>query len=569
MGSLLTGPATTLSPIPSGSTTTITTTGTGAGAAADSATSTGSGSTEEPTHRVSTSVPSVGAREASLSTVDIGLSVTTPAYDASRPATPSAGATTPKPAPAIGVATLACFVDRRTHGDNILQVAAAAGAADVVALFLDADPSLAALVSKPGGNTLLHYAALGHAQVADIFKAVRTHLLHDPDLLPLEDEVLHAGDGVKGIDPGSRVGSAVSIPGLGDGSGAPHQRAQSAPVRASSDGSATPPLLPAVPQASIKMTGLQYLQSLLTAQALAVEHACATASHITSSSSGFSALRKLMGGKGGGGNGHADSKDKDGIIHLGHRHSSGNLLEGDLKSTFMYSFAGHCATSPTPSAPGSPASDRPFGFSTSHGGSGTNLSSLTMEAGRADTEAGAVGLSLGGDDHPPRSSSVVLVGSTALPPPPAPLASSASLHHSTSFTGSTTSFSTLPGVLDLSILRSRAPPTNASPLLGINLIIPIVLLTDLHHRFPPRSVQATVEALLRRGTSVTKPNTFGKTPLDIAAKHVGQINPEETCAALSMGNILVEGGFWDRIVHAPHANWEEVLQALTPTPPGI
>ena len=51
------------------------------------------------------------------------------------------------------------------------QIAAAAGSADVVALFLHADPTLAQLVKAATGNTLLHYAALGPPHVADVYKS--------------------------------------------------------------------------------------------------------------------------------------------------------------------------------------------------------------------------------------------------------------------------------------------------------------------------------------------------------------------------------------------------------------
>jgi len=51
------------------------------------------------------------------------------------------------------------------------QIAAAAGAAEVVALFVTSDATLAGLTKSTTGNTLLHYAALGPPHVADIYKA--------------------------------------------------------------------------------------------------------------------------------------------------------------------------------------------------------------------------------------------------------------------------------------------------------------------------------------------------------------------------------------------------------------
>ena len=60
----------------------------------------------------------------------------------------------------------------RPHANltRIPQIAAAAGSADVVALFLAADPGLSSITKAATGNTLLHYAALGPPHVADIFK---------------------------------------------------------------------------------------------------------------------------------------------------------------------------------------------------------------------------------------------------------------------------------------------------------------------------------------------------------------------------------------------------------------
>ena len=52
-----------------------------------------------------------------------------------------------------------------------LQIAACAGSADVVALFLASDSSLATIVKGSTGNTLLHYAALGPPHVADVYKS--------------------------------------------------------------------------------------------------------------------------------------------------------------------------------------------------------------------------------------------------------------------------------------------------------------------------------------------------------------------------------------------------------------
>ncbi len=67
--------------------------------------------------------------------------------------------------------SLAAYVDKRVHGDDVLQIAAAAGAADVVRLFLDGDASLVHLTKASTGNSLLHYASLGPPNVADIYKA--------------------------------------------------------------------------------------------------------------------------------------------------------------------------------------------------------------------------------------------------------------------------------------------------------------------------------------------------------------------------------------------------------------
>lgn len=62
----------------------------------------------------------------------------------SRPCSPSpstragrSGSASVSPATTISVRSLASYVDKRVHGDDVLQIAAAAGSADVVRLFLD------------------------------------------------------------------------------------------------------------------------------------------------------------------------------------------------------------------------------------------------------------------------------------------------------------------------------------------------------------------------------------------------------------------------------------------------
>ena len=61
-----------------------------------------------------------------------------------------------------------------------------------------ADPSLLGLLRPSTGNTLLHYAVLGPPHVAEVYKAIRAHLLHNPELLQASEEgrgVARRGEG--------------------------------------------------------------------------------------------------------------------------------------------------------------------------------------------------------------------------------------------------------------------------------------------------------------------------------------------------------------------------------------
>jgi len=73
------------------------------------------------------------------------------------------------------------------HGFNLVQLAAMAGSADVLELFLDAlTPKGVGILRhfKTRHGNLLHYGVTGRKAFADVFNAVRMHLLHDPTLAP-------------------------------------------------------------------------------------------------------------------------------------------------------------------------------------------------------------------------------------------------------------------------------------------------------------------------------------------------------------------------------------------------
>ena len=72
-----------------------------------------------------------------------------------------------------------------------MQIAAAAGSADVVALFLHSDPSLASLMKAATGNSLLHYAALGPPHVAEVYKAGEVAVVEIPEYESCEYQCLH------------------------------------------------------------------------------------------------------------------------------------------------------------------------------------------------------------------------------------------------------------------------------------------------------------------------------------------------------------------------------------------
>jgi len=74
------------------------------------------------------------------------------------------------------------------HGDNIMQVAAYSGSADLVELFLDIQPSENKRKNAEANN-LLHYAVKGPMEMAETIVGVRTYLLHHPDLRLEIDEM--------------------------------------------------------------------------------------------------------------------------------------------------------------------------------------------------------------------------------------------------------------------------------------------------------------------------------------------------------------------------------------------
>jgi hypothetical protein len=80
-----------------------------------------------------------------------------------------------------GLKEIMCAMDK--HGETILHLAAAAGSKDVLELFLTLRPKQASVKCGPKMNTLMHMTALGPAHVAEYYKAVRQHVLHNPDLL--------------------------------------------------------------------------------------------------------------------------------------------------------------------------------------------------------------------------------------------------------------------------------------------------------------------------------------------------------------------------------------------------
>jgi hypothetical protein len=199
---------------------------------------------------------------------------------------------------------------------------------------LPPDPSLATVVKAGKGNTLLHYAALGPPNVADLYKtgrwmlvegtgckgscaalaarlhplcptpsciylrplpAVRTHLLHNPELFQLRQSG-SSNSGGSGT-PSHRSGSSSS--GFVDSATgtespkvpAPLQAAAS--IRGGAGGAATPmagtaatPVVLAPPGAALarqtsttgrSMSGLEYLKSLVRLQVWAAAgKGCAT-----------------------------------------------------------------------------------------------------------------------------------------------------------------------------------------------------------------------------------------------------------------------------------------------------
>lgn len=69
------------------------------------------------------------------------------------------------------------------HGRCVERAAAVAPICMPHTTLFGADPSLLGLLRPSTGNSLLHYAVLGPPHVAEVYKAIRAHLLHNPELL--------------------------------------------------------------------------------------------------------------------------------------------------------------------------------------------------------------------------------------------------------------------------------------------------------------------------------------------------------------------------------------------------
>lgn len=111
-----------------------------------------------------------------LGSHNLGLSM-----DAATPALESNHITSPTSSSGPGLKEIMCAMDK--HGETILHLAAAAGSKDVLELFLTLRPKQASVKCGSKMNSLMHMTALGPAHVAEYYKAVRQHVLHNPDLL--------------------------------------------------------------------------------------------------------------------------------------------------------------------------------------------------------------------------------------------------------------------------------------------------------------------------------------------------------------------------------------------------
>lgn len=88
------------------------------------------------------------------------------------------------------------------------------------------------------------------------------------------------------------------------------------------------------------------------------------------------------------------------------------------------------------------------------------------------------------------------------------------------------------------------------------------MLKDPASRFPNRSVEGTIDVLLRAGASKTAKNLYGKRPLDIASSLAKQIHPEACVSAVSTGSLIVESTLWERLLHPLTADWDAVAEKL-------
>lgn len=100
--------------------------------------------------------------------------------------------------------------DKLMHGDDVIEIACAAGSASVVELLCLADPALVHHAKGDSGNTLLHFAVIGPRHVASVQESIRLHLHRDTELTQLVAQWIPGYHGAHGMG-GSNHGSSANL----------------------------------------------------------------------------------------------------------------------------------------------------------------------------------------------------------------------------------------------------------------------------------------------------------------------------------------------------------------------
>jgi hypothetical protein len=451
----------------------------------------------------------------------------------------------------LSARSIASYIDKRAHGDDVLQLACAAGSADVVELFLDRDPTLISLVNSHTGNTLLHYAALGPPHIAEVYKTIRMHILHNPDIVsvfeasssPTISSILshhsHSQTQEGGGDTPSHAWAETSRPLSGGLSikrplsitnlASLHSSSLGGPATASvpaSTNSAPTTPSPTGSTSSMggggggKMSGLEYLRSIARIQVekerLEAEHAEAVGLSDDDSGSSPSSTPRAT----------TPSRNNSWFGGFGNARRPSNSLPA--------SYEGH----------GDPSSSTT-----------ARRTSITLDVNPLGPASGP-STTHGSRPHTPDGASDSSASSTG------------SKHTVNSAAASVSAANAALAQIDTRF-KSRSVEKTVSLLLERSLVVTRERMKLEHEK----SLHTTSNGIAKISSSTTgcsflsfyianKQNMYGKFPSDIAEAYSDQVEPESTISAVEYGAIISHFSLWESILELTHTEWAVVMKQL-------